>query len=82
MDAAIPPLPPPVPGAADIHGSLTWIVGADPVEGHTGIVLPLLIAAGLLVAVDAVAGSRGPALRDLEPAVLGPTTAIEPGGGS
>ncbi|HLZ09167.1 MAG TPA: hypothetical protein VKT80_11300, partial [Chloroflexota bacterium] len=30
------------------HGQLTWTVGADPVEGYTGIVLPLLVAGGML----------------------------------
>jgi hypothetical protein len=29
------------------HGQLTWTVGADPVEGYTGIALPLLVAAGM-----------------------------------
>jgi arabinofuranosyltransferase len=29
------------------HGQLTWTVGSDPVEGYTGIVLPLLVAGGM-----------------------------------
>jgi arabinofuranosyltransferase len=29
------------------HGQLTWTVGADPVEGYTGIALPLFAAAGM-----------------------------------
>jgi arabinofuranosyltransferase len=33
------------------HGQLTWTVGAAPVEGYTGIALPLLVAAGLKLGV-------------------------------
>ncbi|MDP9035932.1 MAG: hypothetical protein M3O50_14115 [Myxococcota bacterium] len=29
------------------HGQLTWNVGGDPVEGYTGIALPLLVACGI-----------------------------------
>jgi arabinofuranosyltransferase len=29
------------------HGQLTWTVGSDPVEGYTGIALPLLVAGGM-----------------------------------
>jgi arabinofuranosyltransferase len=33
------------------HGQLTWNVGADPVEGYTGIALPLLVAGGMRIGV-------------------------------
>jgi hypothetical protein len=33
------------------HGQLTWTVGADPVEGYTGVALPLLIAAGMKLGI-------------------------------
>ncbi|MDP9150876.1 MAG: hypothetical protein M3O36_13175 [Myxococcota bacterium] len=33
------------------HGQLTWNVGGDPVEGYTGIALPLLVAGGMWVGV-------------------------------
>jgi hypothetical protein len=29
------------------HGELTWNVGADPVEGYTGILMPVLLAVGI-----------------------------------
>lgn len=40
------------------HGALTWNVGADPVEGYTGIALPLLLAAGLVLGIDPVLASH------------------------
>ena len=113
MDAAIPPLPPSVPGAADIgrsvglaligialaygtvvlllfprwtvddafitfryaenlarHGSLTWNVGSDPVEGYTGIALPLLIATGLRLGIDPIVASHALGLLSLAVAAL------------
>jgi arabinofuranosyltransferase len=33
------------------HGQLTWTVGADPVEGYTGVALPLLVAAGMRLGI-------------------------------
>jgi len=35
-----------------LHGELTWNVGEDPVEGYTGVVLPVLLAGAISVGVD------------------------------
>ena len=41
------------------HGQLSWNVGAPPVEGYTGIALPLVVAAGLKVGLAPEALTRG-----------------------
>lgn len=40
------------------HGELNWNPGTDPVEGYTGIVLPLVTAAGRLVGMSPVLTAR------------------------
>lgn len=35
-----------------LHGQLTWNVGLDPVEGYTGIALPLALAAAFRAGID------------------------------
>ncbi len=52
------------------HGALTWNVGADPVEGYTGIALPLLIAAGLRLGIDPIVVSHAIGLLSLLVAAL------------
>jgi hypothetical protein len=40
------------------HGELTWNIGEDPVEGYTGIVLPLFLAAMIKGGISPVLGGK------------------------
>ena len=40
------------------HGALTWNVGEDPVEGYTGVALPVLLAGLLRAGVSPIWGSK------------------------
>jgi hypothetical protein len=41
------------------HGQLTWNLGAPPVEGYTGVALPLLVAAGMRAGIAPAVFARG-----------------------
>ncbi len=41
------------------HGQLTWNLGAPPVEGYTGVALPLLVAAGMRAGIPPAVFARG-----------------------
>lgn len=40
------------------HGALVWNLGQPPVEGYTGVALPILLAVGLRLGIPVVAASR------------------------
>lgn len=40
------------------HGELTWNVGEDPVEGYTGIALPVILALGIKLGIPPVIASH------------------------
>lgn len=41
-----------------VHGELNWNVGEDPVEGYTGVALPVLLAGFMKMGIPPVAASR------------------------
>lgn len=41
-----------------MHGELNWNVGEDPVEGYTGLVLPVLLAGAVRAGIDVDAASK------------------------
>ena len=40
------------------HGELTWNPGEDPVEGYTGVALPVILAAGMKVGIEPTTSSK------------------------
>ncbi len=40
------------------HGALTWNVGEDPVEGYTGVALPVMMAAFIALGLPPIVGSQ------------------------
>lgn len=41
-----------------LHGELTYNVGEDPVEGYTGLLMPLLIAGAILLGISPITASH------------------------
>ena len=42
-----------------LHGELNWNVGEDPVEGYTGVALPVLLSGFIQAGVSPISASRG-----------------------
>src|SRR5438094_461628 len=40
-----------------LHGALTWNLGGDPVEGYTGVLLPIILAGLIRLGVEPILGS-------------------------